>query len=267
MYLGDSTMGDAKTYFLPLLPLWKKKAAEGDEELAGKVRSLEKLAVIDIISNDNLRGLPGDARALFSHGGYKIVLRLSDDGTPLLAVRDIDSGKQDESGRNIPFLLVVAGSKDEVPALRRMAVYIASHLDTFSKTIAGLFEYDSDKNGISFNLPEASKYFAKISKAADESLLTLKGAVRVAANADVPLLVLPDGIDQALAAAEQNLANKKITFVKISDILPFDNIKRLTAMVKSLVTRKQNIFAERRVLYAIGSAAVVGFILGYLLAR
>jgi hypothetical protein len=58
MFLGDSNMKTDKTYFLPLLPIWKKKASAGDSDLAAKVKSLEALTSIKIVTRDESYGLP-----------------------------------------------------------------------------------------------------------------------------------------------------------------------------------------------------------------
>lgn len=270
MFLGDSSMREDKTYFLPLLPVWKKKANAGDKELAEKVESLESLPSIKIVTGDESHGLPRSAKTLFSHGGYKVMLTSSDSGEIIFAIRDIESSSKDESGRTIPFLLVIIGnSENDKKILEKVTAYSSSHMETFSKKIASLFSYDSEKNGLSFALSALTAYINKIAEQSNNSLLTMEGEVLLESKrADVPLLVLPEGIDKSLAIQEQGLSGKKVNIVNLLDVIPLDNHERLIAILKGRKNRTTvGIFSDKRILYLLGGAAFLGFLFGYFIAK
>lgn len=270
MFLGDSSMKADKTYFLPLLPVWKKKALSGDKELAKKVEVLETLPSIKILTKDENQGLPQNAKTLFSHGGYKVILTSSDSGETIFAIRDIESSSKDETGRTIPFLLVIVGtSESDKVLLEKVATYASSHLDSFSKKISSLFSYDSEKNGLAFALSTLTSYINKIAEQSNNSLLTMQGEVLLESKrADVPLLILPEGIDKSLTMQEQGLTGKRVNIVNLLDVIPLDNHERLIAILKGRKNRTTvGIFSDKRVLYLLGGAAFLGFLLGYFIAK
>lgn len=270
MFLGDSSMMADKTYFLPLLPVWKKKASAGDKELATKVEVLETLPSIKIVTKDDSHGLPQNAKILFSHGGYKVMLTSSNTGETIFAIRDIESSSKDETGRTIPFLLVIVGtSESDKVLLEKVAAYASSHLDSFSKKISSLFSYDSEKNGLAFALSTLTAYINKIAEQSNNSLLTMQGEVLLESKrADVPLLILPEGIDKSLAMQEQGLSGKRVNIVNLLDVIPLDNHERLIAILKGRKNRATTgLFSDKRVLYLLGGAAFLGFLLGYFIAK
>lgn len=269
MFLGDSSMKEDKTYFLPLLPVWKKKAQAGDKVLALRVQSLEHLPMIKIVTADDNYDLPRSAKTLFSHGGYKVILKTSGGGETIFAIRDIESSSKDESGRTIPFLLVITGSSDnEKKILEKVAAFASSHLETFSKKISGLFSYDSTKNGISFDLARLTTYIDKISQQANNTLWTMQSEVVIEGNkADVPLLIVPEGISKSLAIQEQELLGKKVNAIDLLDIIPLDNYDKFVALLTRCDYQPRTlIFSDKRALYLLGGAALIGFILGYIIA-
>lgn len=268
MYLGNSSMTDDKSYFLPLLPLWRKNAQEGDKCMASKVASLEKLTMIQIITNDVSHGLPQSAKLFFSHGGYKLILANADTGDLVFAIRDIKNVSKDNQERESPFLLVIVGSSEsEKCQLERVAAFAASNLETFSKKIAGLFNYDAEKNGISFDLATLTAYINDIAEVSDNVLLTLKGVKPVLwEKADIPLLVLPEGIVKKIAIRELGLYGKRTNFVELLDIIPLDNHDRVVAILKKL-KQKAAILSKRKVLSFFVCAALLGLIGGYLVSK
>lgn len=270
MFLGDSSMKADKTYFLPLLPVWKKKANAGDKELAAKVESLETSPSIKVVTGDESYGLPRSAKTLFSHGGYKVILTSSDSGEAIFAIRDIESSSKDESGRTIPFLLVIVGStENDKKTLEKVAVYASSHLETFSKKISSLFSYDSEKNGLAFALSALTSYIPKIAEQSNNSLLTMQGETEIECKKlDVPLLLVPEGINRSLALQEQGLSGKKVNVIDILDVIPLDNHDKLIAILKGRKGRiNTSLFSDKRVIYLLGGAAFIGFILGYFIAK
>lgn len=270
MYLGDSSMKEEKTYFLPLLPVWKKKAQEGDKEMAARIEPLNQLPMIKIVTVDNNHGLPNSAKKLFSHGGYKLILTSSESGETIFAIRDVETESKDESGRTIPFLLVITGNSDnDKITLENLAAYASSHLESFSKKISGLFSYDSARNGISFDLATLTHYIYQIANKSNNSLLTVNGEVIIDSDQEeVPLMVLPEGITKNLAIQEQALEGKKIRAIDIQDILPMDNQEKLVTFLKRYKNPGEaSIFSDIRTLYILGGAALVGFIIGFIIAK
>lgn len=270
MFLGDSSMNAEKTYFLPLLPVWKKKAAAGDNEMATKIETLEKLPPIKLVTSGESQGLPRRAKTLFSHGGYKAILTSSDSGETIFAIRDIESSSKDESGRSIPFLLVVVGSSEnDKHFLEKVAVYASSHLETFSQKISSFFSYDSEKNGLAFALSKFTNYIRKIVEQSSNSLLTTRGEVVIESKmTDVPLLLVPEGISHSLALQEQGLSDKKVNVIDMIEVLPLDNPDKLIGLLKGLkVRRKSSLFSDKRVVFLLGGAAIVGFLIGFFIAK
>lgn len=269
MFLGDSSMNEDKTYFLPLLNIWKKKAQAGDKEMASRLQSLETLPMIKLVTGDDNCDLPESAKILFSHGGYKIILTTSESGETIFAIRDVESSSKDESGRTIPFLLVIVGSSDtEKNTLEKFAAYASSHLDSFSQKISGLFSYDSTKNGISFELATLTAYVDKISQKSTNSLLTMRGEVVIGGRIDVPLMIVPEGLSSTIAIQEQGLSGKKVNIVNLLDVVPLDNHEKLVAIIKRCgLQKKTSIFSDKKTLYFLAGATLIGFVLGYIMAK
>lgn len=218
MFLGDSTQSTEYSYYIPLLPIWKKRAESGDSSLTEKIESLEKLPKINILTKEISYGLPSAAKTLISHGGYRIYLSLCDTGESIFSIRDIKSNDIDESGRATPFLFMAVGTTDaDRRVLEKLTAYAISHTKEFSSNIANCFQYDNKVNGLSFNLKALNNLIEKISNEHSNSFTTPSGKATVELKeGEASLLVLPEGIDKARAIKEQNLQGKKVKFVKIS---------------------------------------------------
>lgn len=269
MFLGDSSMNVQETYYLPLLAMWKKKAASGDSDAESKVKSAESLEKIQLLSSKESFGLPKEAETMFSHGGYKVLYTVGTNGESIFAIRDIDSDSKDESGRTIPFLLIIVGTTDkDAKILERVATYASSHLESFSKELSKLFYYNADINGVVFKLSSINSIVKNISEDGNNNLLTIEGVQTIESKRGlVSLLVLPEGISKEMAISEQNLKGKSVQTVSISQILPLDNQKKLAATLRGIKDVKTSIYADRRVQYLVGGAIVLGFILGYFLGK
>lgn len=269
MFLGDSSMNVQETYYLPLLAIWKKKAASGDSDAESKVKSAESLEKIQLLSSKESFGLPKEAETMFSHGGYKVLYTVGTNGESIFAIRDIDSDSKDESGRTIPFLLIIVGTTDkDAKILERVATYASSHLESFSKELSKLFYYNADINGVVFKLSSINSIVKNISEDGNNNLLTIEGVQTIESKRGlVSLLVLPEGISKEMAISEQNLKGKSVHTVSISQILPLDNQKKLAATLRGIKDVKTSIYADRRVQYLVGGAIVLGFIFGYFLGK
>lgn len=269
MYLGDSSMKATETHYLPLLSIWKKKAASGDSEADAKVKLNENLSKIQILSSKDNFGLPEEATLMFSHGGYKVINKLTSNGESIFAIRDIESSSKDESGRNIPFLIVIVGTtEDDVVSLEKVTAYASSHLESFSKELADLFYYDADKNGVVFKLSSMNAIIKRIISEANNTLLTIDGVKKVKAKrGGVSLLVLPEGLTKDYALAEQGIKGVSVLSISIEQILPLDNQKKLIAILKNVNGIKKSLFTDRRILYIVGGSVFLGFLIGYFWGR
>ena len=241
MFLGDSTMTAESTFFLPLLPVWKKKTAAGDLCMAEKIESLEKLPKINILTIERKYGLPDTALTLVSHAGYKVYLSMLSTGESIFAIRDINSNSKDESGRSIPFLLLVVGTTDaDRVVLEKLAVYSVSHVDEISKKIADLFNYNATVNGLEFSLHTLNELIKDISAKGSNTFMTLTKDIVVDLKKDeVALFAIPEGLNRAIAIKEQNLKGKNVNFVMMSEVIPLDNQKKMKSMME-LRNRKQD---------------------------
>lgn len=269
MFLGDSSMNVQETYYLPLLAIWKKKAASGDSDADSKLKSVESLEKIQLLSSKEGFGLPKEAETMFSHGGYKVLYTVGTNGESIFAIRDIESDSKDESGRTIPFLLVIVGTTDkDAKILERVATYASSHLESFSKELSKLFYYNADINGVVFRLASINSIVKNISKDGNNSLLTIEGVQTIESKRGlVSLLVLPEGISKEMAISEQNLKGKTVHTISIGQILPLDNQKKLVTTLRGIKDVKTSIYTDRRVQYLVGGAIVLGFIFGYFLGK
>lgn len=269
MFLGDSSMNTKETYYLPLLAIWKKKANSGDSEAENKVKSVENLPKIQLLSSKDSFGLPKEAELIFSHGGYKIILITGSKGESIFAIRDIESDAKDESGRTIPFLLTIVGTTpNDAKILEKVTAYACSHLDSFSKEVSSLFSYDADINGVVFKLADMESIVKRIFDEGNNGLLTIDGVkVIESKRGTVPLLVLPKGISKDTAMTEQGLKGKYVMSVPIEHILPLDNQKKLVEILKSIKNVRTSLFTNRRVQYIVGGAVILGVIVGYFIGK
>lgn len=266
MFLGDSTMKIADTFYLPLLAIWEKKAKAGDSVLADKVKTLSELPSIKILSEKNQFGLSPKANSLFSRGGYKVYISELTTGETVFAVRDIEGSAKDESGRATPFLIVIAGdTKEDKKRLEKLAAYAASHIESVSKFFAGLFSYDAEKNGVVFHLSKLNSFIEDIASKHDSIFLTVNGEVDVDSQKNQNgLIVIPKGLTEEVAINEQNLNGKLFRIIRIEDVLPLDNQKKLVSILRGLKGNNKSIFSDKRIIYLIGGAFAIGLVLGLL---
>jgi hypothetical protein len=227
-------MTSESTFYLPLLPVWKKKAEAGDVSLAEKIESLEKLPKIKILTIDSNYGLSKSAFTLISHAGYKVYLSKLSSGESIFAIRDIDSNSKDESGRSIPFLLLVVGDTDsDRIVLEKMAAYAVSHIDDISRKISNLFSYNPTVNGVEFSLHALNGLIKDISDKNNNTFMTLtKDIVVDLKKNEVALFAIPEGLDKTIAIREQNLKGKNVNFVMMEEVIPLDNQTKKQTMLE-----------------------------------
>ncbi len=267
LFLGDSTLPCEHTYFIPLYSIWKRKAESGDASLAAKVEALEQLHKMQVLTGEDSHGLPQTAKTLISHGGYKTFFSRESNGESIFAIRDIDSNSKDETGRNIPFLLIITGTTDaDRIALERVAAYTTSHIDEMSGKLASLFSYDANVNGIAFDIKSLTKLIEGISKEQSNSFLTLAGQKFVNSEQEgVSLFTIPEGLNKEIAIREQKLTGKKVYFTMMSEVVPLDNQTKLISMLADLNKQEQPAISNKHLAYIIMGAIVLGFLIGYLI--
>lgn len=269
MYLGSSEMKDNDTYYFPLLPIWRKRAEDNnDVQLEEKVSEISKLPEIKILNETNLYGLPTDANRIFSHGGYKILYTHAKSGEGVLAIRNIEGDAKDETGRPIPFLLVIVGrTKEDIRNLDKLVAYMSTHIITTTQRLSTLFVYDHKKNGLCFHLGELNEWVKKTITISSGIINTVQKEYIVDSTAaNVTYLIIPDGLNLELSLKEQSLQRQKVVGIQINDILPLDNHQQLMAVVKRMVMqRKKEQYKDFYFWKFISGATIVGFAVGYIL--
>lgn len=234
MFLGDSSMDANETFYLPLLPVWEKKVANGDVSLQKRIDALKKCPQIRILTKDNNFGLPKFASTFFSHGGYKILLTEDNEGHIVFAIRDIQGKEKDEMGRSIPFLMVVTGdSEADRHMLENLTAYATNHLELFSNRIAALFSFDHEKNGVAFHLAEFTKLIEGTSTNESPMVQTLKKDIMIKSAPGVTaLMVVPSGITPQMAATQVGLPLGKMNAVMADDIYIADTQDKKESLYK-----------------------------------
>ncbi|MEY8486109.1 hypothetical protein [uncultured Parabacteroides sp.] len=259
MYLGNSETSEERTYYLPLLDIWKEQVANGDKKNEIRLIESEKVKKIAILTADESFGLPEDAAPLFSHGAYKLIYKVANTGEGIFAIRDISCETKDENGRSIPFLLaVVADTKTDRNTLECIAAYAAMHLSSFCETLSYLFEYDPKFNGLAFRIDKMNELIKKAIAEGKGDVESIEGMINLheTAQGQVGLLLMPKGITPEKAAEEQNAGLKSKRIIPISSIVPLDNpeeARRLREMAETIAQKKRKI----RMALTIGGVGIV----------
>lgn len=150
MYLGNDSDEKDFTYFLPLLSVWKTGAKV---EYSDKLKQVEGLQLIEIVTNNNDFGFPAQAKNLFSHGGYRIIYQTLQNGDTCLCVRDVKNDAKDEENRDTPFNILITASGDkDVKRLDAFALNFLSHMNELYESFTHLFSYAPIVNGLKFSL-------------------------------------------------------------------------------------------------------------------
>lgn len=220
MYLGNSEMKETETYFLPLLPVWEKRAKDkNDEELLEKVRSLVTLPSIKILKRDELYGYPVEANNVISHGAYKIIYYGLKTGEYILSIRDLEGEEKDDVGRSIPFLIAIVGeSAEDKVVLDKLCSYMVNNLDSTNEFMSQLFKYDWQKNGKYFRLLDFTKWIEDVVKDASDKIYTSKLEYVVDMSNDKAFVLIPDGLNKEIAVKEQLLQDKKVYGIFEKDV-------------------------------------------------
>ena len=274
-YLGSDADKFEATYYIPLLPIWEKRAEEkNDTTLKQKTEQLRQLPSIKILDETNSYGMPSAGNILFSHGGYKLIYEHLEGEVYALSVRDIESCDKDETGRDTPFLFAItADTPDDTQKLNKLAAYAANNLATFSKAISSSIGYDVEKNGLRFDLAALNEHFNKIiAKQTSCDVTTAEKDITISAKKNsVQLLVIPDGIPEERVTKELNLTGKPTTSVYQSKILPLDLpktlVKRLRSHYTALISESEQATAakvKKDIFKALGIGILIGIIIAQL---
>lgn len=220
MFLGNSEMKEKETYFLPLLPIWQKKAEENnDKDLEKKVNDFKSLPSIKILSKNELYGFPKEANNIITHGAYKIIYYQTKTGEYVLSIRDIEGTDKDESGRSIPFLIAIVGdSNSDKSVLDRLCSYMATNLDATTKFMSQLFKYDWEKNGIYFRLHDLTEWIKEVVKTSSNIINTTRKQFVIDVTNKNAFVVIPGGLNDKIAIKEQALQSKKVYGIPIDEI-------------------------------------------------
>ena len=150
MYLGTLSQESSSTYYLPLLPIMKKRNNPAEQD---HVVALEKLQRVEIINKEKDWGFPNECNTLFSHGGYTIIYKTLCDGMSCLAMRNLTSSMRDEEGRSTPFnLLFVAENTKDNYILDKVAIYCKDHSQEINSILSPTIVYDAVVNGLRVDL-------------------------------------------------------------------------------------------------------------------
>lgn len=236
MFLGCSDTATSPSYFLPLLPVMKKRGRMDEVE---KIKYQESLQHICIVTSAESYGFPADAINMFSHGAYKTVFRTLQDGRSCLSMHDIPSNETDEEGRNIPFTLMFVADDIDSIMLDFMAAALLKDITAWQQLFTSLFAYDPTVNGIKFDLP---KIIAKIHDTKQESNYYIDRAQ----SKNVAYLMLNGNNGVNIALKEQNLKREEISCIVdtngniLEGHLPFaGNVMPIVEKQNSLIKEEQ----------------------------
>lgn len=155
IYIGSDQDSADASYFIPLLNVWKKS---NKPENADKIARAERVQHVELISKSNSAGFPSECNLMFSHGGYKAILRTLKDGRLCLSIRDIAYGAKDEEGRDIPFnFLFLADDRESIEKLDALAILYLFKSNEINEIISNAIAYDPVINGVRFDLVKISQ--------------------------------------------------------------------------------------------------------------
>ena len=158
MYLGTFDEDVEVKYFIPLYKVYEKRLAENpnDKKSADKITLWSSLTQIKELNENSSDAYPQDASIVISHSGYKVMLKQLQNGTTLLAIRDIP-GHADEFNRPSPFaVMLISDGRQEYKHLCILADYLKDkeNLSLFETFCSGVFEHDIKVNALKFHFKD-----------------------------------------------------------------------------------------------------------------
>lgn len=208
MYLGTFDEDVEVKYYIPLYKVYEQRLAENpnDEKSADKITLWSSLAQIKELNENSSEAYPQDASIVISHSGYKVMLKQLQNGTTLLAVRDIP-GHADEFNRPSPFaVMLICDSKQEYKHLCILADYLKNkeNLSLFETFCSGVFEHDIKVNALRFHFKE---FVSEVKDIISKHEIKEEKFIN---DRKVKLIVVPDTLKAIDAIREQGLTQYDI---------------------------------------------------------
>ena len=208
LYLGTLEEDIESKYFIPLYKVYEKRLAENpnDKKSADKMALWSSLVQIKELNEKSSEAYPQDASIVISHSGYKVILKQLQNGTNLLAVRDIP-GHADEFNRPSPLAVMLIGdSKQDYIQLCILADYLKSkeNLSLFETFCSGVFEHDIKVNALQFHF---RKFVSEVKDIISKHEIKEEKFIN---NRKVKLIVVPETLKAIDAIKEQGLTKYDI---------------------------------------------------------
>lgn len=96
------------------------------------------------ITTENYYGLPESAIYYCSHYGLKMVYRILPEKKLMLALLNIPSEMKDDSGRKIPFSIILIGVQSDLTSMNKLAAIICDSLTDFGHFVSKLFCHNAE---------------------------------------------------------------------------------------------------------------------------
>lgn len=208
MYLGTFDEDVEVKYYIPLYKVYEQRLAENpnDKKSADKITLWSSLAQIKELNENSSEAYPQDASIVISHSGYKVMLKQLQNGTTLLAVRDIP-GHADEFNRPSPFAIMLIGDgKQEYKNLCILADYLKTkeNLSLFETFCSGVFEHDIKVNALQFHFKE---FVSEVKDIISKHEIKEEKFIN---DRKVKLIVVPETLEAIDAIREQGLTKYDI---------------------------------------------------------
>lgn len=269
LYLGTLEDDIETKYFIPLYKVYEKRLAENpnDKKSADKMALWSSLVQIIELNEKSSEAYPQDASIVISHSGYKVILKQLQNGTNLLAVRDIP-GHADEFNRPSPLAVMLIGdSKQDYIQLCILADYLKSkeNLSLFETFCSGVFEHDIKVNALQFHFREfvsevkdiISKHEIKIEKFINNRKVklivvpeTLKAidAIKEQGLTKYDIELLYDTSGKKYRTRDENPVEHHVAYSNTTNIESYNNEKDIWSYARSLEVMIQKLEARIRVL-------------------
>ncbi len=201
MHAGELSPNSDAVYYLPLLPIMKKRKREEEKD---EVERLDVLPKIGLVCETNYYGFPNECYPLFTHGAFVLMYRTLQNGCACLAIKNLGGSSMDEEGRSIPFsLLFVANETDDNHLLDNVAEYCRKNASKLSSELSPTIVYDVKVNGLRVNMNEVYGWMTSCPSSERQHNHCKK--------VDMLMVVDANGIDIALR--EQGFSNDDVNIV------------------------------------------------------
>lgn len=223
LYLGTLDEKAESKYLIPLYKVYKQRLEDNpnDKKSADKIELWSSLIQIKELNECSSVMYPQDASVVISHSGYKVILKELQDGSTLLAVRDIP-GHADEFDRPCPFAVMLIGdsAEDDKP-LCILADYLKNkeRLASFESFCSGIFEHDIQVNALKFHFQEFVSEIKGILSGHEFQ------EEKYVSDRKVKLLIIPETLKPIDAIKEQVLALCDIEYLYNINGFLFDTHK------------------------------------------